>query len=214
MLSTSLSLAGSQNFILYCPSLWLPPSPVWFPPCCGGPVFNLLLFFEVFPTFSYVPLLAFLPSIFPPLPILSSHSSPLFSALPLPLILHLLLFFPFLCSYHLSGCLLMPFFLLLLSSPRLPSSSPHVAAQLAAMLCTHASPWPPCLHPLLNYSWESSPCVWRALSRRKEKSAERVMEKQVPPPLNSWKWPDTVFCENEVCRSIASNAYSIVSECI
>ncbi len=117
------------------------PLPAWWHSPHAAVVLCLISCFEVFPTFSYVPLLAFLPSIFPPLPILSSHSSPLFSSLPLPLILHLLLFFPFLCSYHLSSCLLMPFFLLLLSSPRLPSSSsPHVAAQLAAMLCTHASP--------------------------------------------------------------------------
>lgn len=134
--STSFSLADSDFTVCLIPSF-----PIGIPPCWGGPVFNPQLFFEVCPTFSSVPLFAFLPSIFPPLPIISSHSSPLFSSLPLPLILHPLLFFPFLCRYHSSDCLLMPSFLLLPSSPRLPSSSsPHVAAQLAALLCTHASP--------------------------------------------------------------------------
>ena len=144
-----LSLAASQIFVL---SVWLPPFlPCGIPPCCGGPVFNLLLFLWSRPNF----LLRSPSSLFSPPYFLHFPSSPLTPHLSF-------LLCPFLSS---STLFLFP---LLLSSLRLPShaslstsplisSSPHVAAQLGATLCAHASPWPPCLHPLLNYSWESSP---------------------------------------------------------
>lgn len=85
-----ISLPCWLSSFLYCLSVCLPPSPEVFPPCWGGPVLNPLIFFEVCPTFSSVPLFAFLPSIFPSLPILSSFTSLFFSACPPSS-----LFFPF-----------------------------------------------------------------------------------------------------------------------
>lgn len=105
----------------------------------------------------------------PPLPILSSRSSPLFSS-----------------RSFLSPSSILSFFLpLLVSTLRLPSHAfffyftsppppprPHPMLLPSYAACTHASPWPPCLHPLLNYSWESSP-VSGGLCREERRRVQR-----------------------------------------
>ena len=121
------SLCCRMGFSLLC---WLSKlCPRVIPTTQVGPVFNLLLFFELcpthlprfsllhFPSFPHALHLSFLPAP-------SSHHP------------HPLLSFFFLSSERIASqtAFSCPLFLLLLSSPRLSSSSsPHVAAQPAAM---------------------------------------------------------------------------------
>lgn len=125
----------------------------------------------------------FPPSIFPPFPILSSHSSPLFSSLPLPHLsvpsssIHPLPFFsPLLCPYHLSDCLLMPSFLLLssLNPSSSSSSSSHAAHCCSVYPCITVTTLPA---PAVKLFLGELTCECRATLRRKEKIAKRVMGK-------------------------------------
>ena len=165
MLPTSLSLDGSVIFfffLLYC--LYLPLSlPV------GSPLFKPLIFFEVCTTFSPVPcslhtsstshpLLSLFTSFFFSAPLLSSHPSR-FS------------FFLFLCSYHLSDCLLMPSFLLLLSSCPPPGS--HPAHRNAVYPCITGTALPA---PAVKLFLSEHTCEPRSLMKIKEESAGGVME--------------------------------------
>ena len=161
------SLCCRMGFSLLC---WLSKlCPRVIPTTQVGPVFNLLLFFELcpthlprfsllhFPSFPHALHLSFLPAP-------SSHhppSSPLF-------------FFSFLWTYRLSDCLLMPSFSTspLISSPLLLLLTPCCRPACCYAACSHASPWPPCLHPLLNYSWESSP-VSGGLCREERRRVQR-----------------------------------------
>lgn len=161
-------------------SLCLPPSPEGFPPCWGGPVFNPLLFFEVCPTLSSVSLFAFSTSIFPPLPILSSFTSLFFSACPPS---SLSSPFPLLLSP-----LRLPCHALLSTSP-LILSPPLLFLLLTPCSCpAHCDAVYPCITvttlpaPAVKLFLGELTCEWRALLRRKEKSADRVMEKQVLSP--------------------------------
>lgn len=123
--------AGSQVFSAV-PSPSDCPPPRRASPMLGGPLFNLLLFFEVqLSPFRFNP-----PSEFPSIshPLHSLLTSPLFSAPSShpthpPTLL-------FLRSYHLIDCLLMPPFLPPLSSlnPSYPPSSLTLLLQLPSLL--------------------------------------------------------------------------------
>lgn len=130
---------------------------------------------------------------------ISSISHPLLSLSPLPFLLCTFLSSSTLFSFFLSSALItsqtafscLPFYFSSHLLASAPSTSPHVAAQLAPPLCTHASPWPPCLHPLLNYSWGSSPASG-GLCREEKRRVQREMEKQVPSPLTAGS--DQILC--------------------
>lgn len=127
------------------------------------PVFNLLLFFDLCPTHPPCFSLLHFPS-FPHafhlsfLPAPSSHHPP-----------SSLFFFPLLVSTHR---LPSHAFFFHFTSPPPPPRRPHPMLLPSYAACTHASPWPPCLHPLLNYSWESSP-VSGGLCREERRRVQR-----------------------------------------
>lgn len=126
----------------------------------------------------------------PPLPILSSRSSPLFSSrsfLSPSSILSFFLSSALIDSQTALSCLLFP---LHLSSSSSSSSSPHVAAQLCGVYpCITVTTLPA---PAVKLFLGELTCEWRALSRRKEESAETVMEKQVPPLVTAGS--DQILC--------------------
>lgn len=176
--------AGSHLLYTFSQSVSLPPSPEGFPPCWGGPVFNPLHFFEVCPTFSSVSLFAFSTSVFPSLSTLSTYTSPFFAACP---------------PSSLSSL-----FPLLLSPLRLPchallSTSPLIFLLLTPCSCpAHCNAVYPCIivttlpAPAVKLFLGELTCEWRALLRRKEKSADTVMKKQVLSPLTAGG--DQILC--------------------
>lgn len=151
------------------------PALYWDSSHGGGLVFNLLLFSEVLPAFSFSlssdshPLLSLFTSVF-----CSAHfpsSSTLSSFLLLPL----------LCSYHLSVCRLKPppFLLLLLLLFVGPMYS-RPARCYAVYPCITMTTLPA---PAVKVFLGELTCERRAVLRRKEESAERVMKKNKFHPL-------------------------------
>lgn len=166
------------------------PFPVGFSQYWGDPIFNPLIFFEIFPI-----LLLHFPPLLPP------SLRLVFFALPFCLT-HLVLscfFFLFLCSYRLSDCLLMPLFLFLYSSsrPLLLTLCSCPARFFAVYPCITVTTLP--ARAVKLFLGELT-CECRLLLRRKDTGAMEVMEKQVSFPWTTGS-NEILISENVVYRS-------------
>lgn len=152
------------------------PFPVEFSQYWGDPIFNPLIFFEIFPIFPSVCFFIFhhyfhqvYISFFFALPFCLTH------------LFHSCFFFIFLYSYRLSECLLMPLFLFLYSSsrPLLLTLCSCPARFFAVYPCITVTTLPA---PAVKLFLGELTCECRVLLRRKDIGAMEVMEKQVSFP--------------------------------
>lgn len=193
--------AGSQVFSA-APSPSDCPPPRRASPMLGGPLFNLLLFFEV----QLSPLCFNPPSEFPSIshPLHSLLTSPLFSApsshptAPPPRFFSALITWltAFLClPFYLLSRLLTPLHLLLLSC-----SCPARCRRVCPCITMTTPP-----RPLLNYSWESSPVSAGPVNVEKTmgSGAKKVMGKKQIVCLLTAESNQIMLLRNEACRRTA-----------
>lgn len=170
------------------------PFPVGFSQYWGDPIFNPLIFFEIFPIFTsfcfFISHHSF-HQVYVSFFLLCLSASPTSSTR--------VSFFLFLCSYRLSDCLLMPLFLFLYSSsrPLLLTLCSCPARFFAVYPCITVTTLP--ARAVKLFLGELT-CECRLLLRRKDTGAMEVMEKQVSFPWTTGS-NEILISENVVYRS-------------